>query len=107
MDFEEYQAHANRTRKTDSPDELVNYLFGLVGEVGELVNCLKKHLYHGHDFNFFEVQTEAGDILWYLSAILSTLNLNFEDVAVQNVIKLQKRYPNGFNVEDSRNRKED
>ena len=45
-----------------------------------------------------------GDILWYLSSLASSLDISLNEVAVMNVDKLRKRYPDGFDKDRSQNR---
>ena len=82
-------------------EALSNYCMGLSGEAGELIDHIKKHLYHGHEFNPEYASKEIGDVLWYVAAIASELNLNLDEVAIENIEKLMERYPQGFNCEDS------
>ena len=74
---------------------------GLAGEAGEVVDYLKKVLYHGKPLNREKLKDELGDVLWYLSEVYSTFSIRLEDVAVGNIEKLRKRYPNGFTAADS------
>ena len=83
---------------------LANYSMGLAGESGELIDILKKHIFHGHELNIEEIKKECGDVLWYLAAIASTLDLNLDDICIYNIKKLEKRYPEGFSKEKSINR---
>ena len=50
MDIIEYQEKAKRTVNTNLQDDeqLANLCMGLCGESGEVVDYLKKCLYHGH-----------------------------------------------------------
>lgn len=100
MTFKEYQELSRRTLNTAlTPNEaLANYGLGVAGEGGELIEMLKKHAFHGKAANLADVEGEAGDLLFYLAAVLSTFGLSLEEVAAKNVEKLKKRYPNGFEV---------
>lgn len=44
--------------------------------------------------------------LWYLSDLATLHNLSLDDIAQANILKLLKRYPDGFSTEASRNRTE-
>jgi len=96
MTFEEYQNNVQRTMNYNDPQELHNYLLGLAGAVGELLNYLKKHLHHGHELNLIHAQEEIGDCLWHLGALCNVMGLPMDDVAYYNIMKLQKRCPKGF-----------
>lgn len=79
---------------------------GLCGETGELTDCLKKVVAHGHPLDKAAVAKELGDVLWYAAELASTLGLSLQDVAEKNIRKLQSRYPLGFSHAASVNRKE-
>lgn len=80
--------------------------FGLVGELGEVIDHIKKYIYQSHDLNKDEIKKELGDMLWYLRSLLDTLNLDFGDILDTNIRKLSIRYKHGFNIDDSINRKD-
>jgi NTP pyrophosphatase (non-canonical NTP hydrolase) len=68
---------------------------GLAGEVGELLNKLKKITRDRsklHNAKFKEsIMAEMGDILWYWSQLCHELNLDPHDVALYNINKLKDR----------------
>lgn len=124
MNFKEYQEQAART----DGGNLTAHFLGLCGEAGEVVECVvetmelaikmniasskvtesyKKHIGHGHELDTFKLAKELGDVLWYISAIATGLNLSLEDIAIANVAKLKTRYPDKFSSERSINRVED
>ena len=51
MDFNEYQKLAMTTRNKDinQKDMLINSVMGLNGEAGEVIDLVKKHLFHNHE----------------------------------------------------------
>ena len=106
MNLSEYQEKSARTLNTDlSRNEAIsNYSMGLAGETGEAVDILKKHIYHKHELDISEIEKELGDIMWYIAALSTTLGLDLNNIAQRNIFKLKKRYPNKFNIEDSKNR---
>ena len=108
LSFFVYQLKSERTMNTSLSlkDQLNNYVFGLVGEVGEAVDLLKKFSYHGHEIDKQKLKGELGDILWYVAAIATLFELDLQDIALCNVEKLSRRYPNGFDSQASINRKE-
>lgn len=108
MNFNEYQVEVRRTMNfTGTECEIVsNMCMGLAGEAGELVDYVKKVLYHGHEFEREKMLSEAGDVLWYLTALLDKAGISLEDVPEYNKVKLRKRYPNGFDPQRSINREE-
>jgi NTP pyrophosphatase (non-canonical NTP hydrolase) len=103
MKFIEYQKLAFRTlNEEDSSDmNVINMFLGLAGETGESVDYFKKVYFHGHKFEKEKLISELGDVLWYLAGICSSLEIDLEEVAIENIKKLHKRYPNGFNQKNS------
>lgn len=108
MDFNDYQRLAERTAATqkDERGRYVNFAFGLAGETGEIIDCLKKHLFHGHELDREKLKIELGDLLWYIATTATTARISLNDVAHSNIIKLEERYPDGFDVTKSVNRAE-
>lgn len=104
----EYQFAQGRTAngKLDDHERATQAVMGLVGETGELVDAMKKWLYHDHGLPTPYLVEELGDILWYVSELCSCFDLNLSVVAYYNVKKLEKRYPDGFDAERSKNRGE-
>lgn len=100
MTPEEYQQHALRTLYPDMTiqERLGLCGLGMAGETGEVVDLLKKYLYHrnGKSLDISKLRDELGDVLWYFSILLSTLDLTFEDVMQASITKLEKRHMNGF-----------
>tara|TARA_B100000212_G_scaffold174337_1_gene131085 strand:- start:259 stop:588 length:330 start_codon:yes stop_codon:yes gene_type:complete len=100
MNFETYQIKARKT--AIYPGLGSNYVYptlGLVGESGEVAEKVKKVI---RDKNgIFDQETliglkkELGDVLWYVSNICSELNFSLEDIAEENLNKLNKRSQEG------------
>jgi NTP pyrophosphatase (non-canonical NTP hydrolase) len=98
MNFEEYQTFSMRTA-ADSGDkqrDLIVSALGLAGEVGEVVELVKKDIGHGRKMDLVKLQAELGDVLWYLSDLASRYDLDLGQIAANNVAKLKQRYPAGF-----------
>ena len=106
MTMKGYQRLAQRTANPADPIRLATAGLGVAGEAGELAGAIKKHLSHGHDLDKEHVREELGDVLWYLAEIAAALDMTLEDVALANIAKLQRRYPDGFDTERSKNRGE-
>lgn len=111
MTSNEYQLAAARTL-IDSPGfeipdrdmMLIWATLGLAGESGEVVEHIKKGILHEHGIDFEKLKLELGDVLWYVSAICTKAGFELSEVMELNINKLKKRYPNGFNSDDSKNR---
>lgn len=106
MNFYEYQKLAERTIPKEKwfNTKVSNFSMGLAGESGEIIDYLKKVIYHGHELDREHMKEELGDLLWYVSGLASIMNLDLNEIAKENIEKLKKRYPNGFSETDSRNR---
>ncbi len=108
MTINEYQKLAMTTLnpELDKKDVLINGVMGLCGESGEVIDIVKKHLAQGHELDKEKIIKELGDVAWYMAEIATVLDVELEDILVQNIEKLKKRYPEGFSVENSVNRAE-
>lgn len=106
MEINEYQKLALRTlnKDLDKKDILINSVMGLCGESGEAIDLVKKHLYQGHELDKERFAKELGDIAWYLAEAAHAINMDLDDIFKMNIEKLEKRYPNGFNQNNSINR---
>lgn len=104
--LESYREAIQRTMNKDLTHEnaLAMLAMGLSGEVGELVDMLKKHVFHGHELDELETHKELGDIYWYLHNLMNQLNISHHKVMDLNVQKLMKRYPDGFSEAASQRR---
>lgn len=107
MTFDEYRAAAYRTANhaLTADQQIDNAVFGMIGEIGEIIDTLKKYRYQGHDFGLDHVTNELGDLLWYVALLATSLGISLDDAAQENIAKLKVRYPgDGFDAERSRNR---
>lgn len=97
MEIREYQekSYVAIQPHTDEKDEVMNWLIGLTEEVGELASLFKHQYYGGEQLSKDEVAKEAGDVLWYLSALCTALDLNLDAVADLNMSKLHHRFALG------------
>lgn len=105
MRINEYQKAVERTIPKGEHN-LANFCMGLAGESGETIDMFKKSIFHGHPLDRDEVIKELGDVMWYVTAIASEIGIELNHIAISNVDKLMKRYPNGFSQADSINRTE-
>jgi len=90
MKFNEYQKIAKTTAVYPSEYKVVYPTLGLCGESGEVSEKVKKHI-RGDTETLDGLKKELGDVLWYLSAIASDLDISLEDVARTNLKKLESR----------------
>ena len=81
---------------------LLTSVIGMLAESGEFAEVVKKKLFQA-DTNFtddeiFHMKRELGDVLWYWVQGCTALGFTPDEVMDENINKLEKRYPNGFEV---------
>ena len=96
MNFTEYQNLALATAIYPKKYETIYPALGLCGEAGEVAEKIKKSIRDGlhnwPDEQFKEELTkELGDVLWYISALASDLDISLNAVAENNLQKLASR----------------
>ncbi len=108
MTINEYQKLAMTTinPSLSERDVLINGVMGLCGESGEVIDIVKKHLSQGHPLDKEHIAQELGDVAWYLAELATVLGYDLEAILQMNIEKLKKRFPGGFTVEASVNRKD-
>lgn len=100
MDFDTYQKLSRKT--AIYPTVGKNFVYptlGLAGEVGEVVEKVKKAFRDDGGrmtkLRQDEIKKELGDVLWYLAQISTELKFSFSDVAKSNINKLKLRKERG------------
>ena len=108
MTINEYQKLALTTLNPalNEKDVLINGVMGLCGEAGECIDIVKKHLTQGHALDKEKLVKELGDVAWYLAETAYALDVDLESVLQGNLDKLRARYPDGFDAQQSMDRKE-
>jgi len=108
MDAGKYRELASRTLATlEGIDISAKELriacnaMGLVGEAGEVADLVKKGIFHEHGLDREKLQKELGDVLWYIAALCTVLDLDLSEIMQANIEKLTARYPAGFSAADS------
>lgn len=71
---------------------------GLAGEAGEVIELVKKHLYHGRSLDANQLELEIGDILWYLHSLCEATGISIERAFERNTDKILDRHPKGFDT---------
>lgn len=113
MTLNEYQEQAAQTaivlngikeKYPDLPEEIYNMLerdyAGLgLGEAGEVQGKLKKLIRDKQgvcsEEDKKEIGKELGDLLWYVAFCCKVLGIQLDDVASENIAKLQSRKQRG------------
>lgn len=105
-----YQDEACATFKEHralSPEEamLLDWALGLPGEVGEVCELIKHHIFHGEELDMMKLAKELGDVQWYISAIAKTTAVPMDGILSLNIGKLSHRYSGkGYDKKASANR---
>ncbi len=92
MTFTSYQDSVDGMPLYDDP------LLGLAGEVGEVIELIKKDRREGDrrkEVNKEDLTKELGDVLWYLSRVSSEYDIDLQDIADTNIMKLTIRHKVG------------
>jgi len=107
MDGDIYQARARGTAiyvdsvpPMDKDDVRIVYtVLGLMGELGEFAEKLKKRLRGGENLMTLcedpAIKGELGDIAWYFSQVCTELGFSVNEVLEANVAKLSDRKDRG------------
>lgn len=95
MNINEYQQFAAKGihPETSKREPIVAFALGLAGESGEVIDDIKKRIFHGRNIPVQHTLEELGDVLWYVANIATQLGGNLEDIIQENVNKLRERYP--------------
>lgn len=105
MKFNDFDDYQNFAATTDKAGTNLNCLLGLMGEIGEVAEKLKKHT-RVHNMESFDLASlplelredlakEVGDILWYLCSFSRRLGYRLGTIALMNVTKLDSRKQRG------------
>ena len=89
--------------------ELITAAIGIQAETGEFSEVVKKCIFQGKEMNEdarFHAMRELGDVIWYWIHAVNALGYQPDEVIRENIRKLEKRYPGGFEVERSEVREE-
>lgn len=109
MDFNYYQKRSRKTAQYPAIGNKIIYpTLGLLGESGEVAEKIKK-LFRDKRGKLtkeykMEIIKELGDILWYLSQMTSELGMSLNDVAKNNLEKIESRKDRNLISGDGDNR---
>ena len=100
---------------TMTPDKvhLMHMIMGVSGEVGELLDTVKKHIVYDKPLDIENVLEELGDIEFYLEGFRQGLRdgghttLGRDEILDMNMSKLSKRYHTGSFSNDQANDRAD
>ncbi|MFJ7914461.1 MULTISPECIES: hypothetical protein [unclassified Lysinibacillus] len=84
-----------------SKEKLINKIIILSGEISEQV---KKFVFHRHELNSSKVKMALKMLIKNLIELAKFYDSSLEEICEMNIDKLKMRYPENFNVEDSKKR---
>lgn len=97
MDLDSYQELAKKYRTKDTPDS--ERMFGLFEEAGEVAGVAKRMQRGDYkddpEIGRQKLKKELGDTLWYLSQVAKDNGFALQEVAVENLHKLEDRLQRG------------
>ena len=112
MESKDYVALVDRLwaiEDTANLPRLLTAVIGMQSETGEFAEIVKKCVFQGKELDNstkFHLKRELGDIIWYWSQGVMSLGFTPSEIIEENINKLEKRYPNGFEAIRSENRAE-
>jgi NTP pyrophosphatase (non-canonical NTP hydrolase) len=89
---------------TPTKVDLLHMALGLSGEVGELIDAIKKHTMYERPLDIVNVREELGDIEFYLAGIRQILSIDRVEILGENTSKLNTRYKEKFTNEEAQAR---
>tara|TARA_R100000995_G_scaffold78704_2_gene49451 strand:- start:923 stop:1246 length:324 start_codon:yes stop_codon:yes gene_type:complete len=97
LDFNKYQIETRKTKIYS--DDIIYPSLGLSGEVGELMNQIKK-IYRDDNGKISmvrktDLKKEIGDVLWYLARVADDLDIDLTEAVEINLDKLSSRMDRG------------
>ena len=112
MESKDYVALVDRLwaiEDTANLPRLLTAVIGMQSETGEFAEIVKKCVFQGKELDNstkFHLKRELGDIIWYWSQGVMSLGFTPSEIIEENINKLEKRYPNGFETIRSEHRAE-
>lgn len=80
---------------TPEQANLLHMGVGVSTEANELLDAIKKHTIYQKPLDIKNVKEELGDLLFYMSNLMQSVNISFDDVIKHNIDKLSVRYASG------------
>lgn len=87
-------------------NDLMHMLLGIVGEAGEIANCIKHVVGYNQELDEENLIEELGDLIFYAVGMMDILGVDIDQVISKNMKKLKKRYPIGYSDWDALDRKD-
>lgn len=105
VDMDRYKDYVISKCSMASLDDLeLTAALGMGGEVGEILDTIKKVRFHDHLTYQGQLVEEMGDLFFYFTLMLEATGYTLDQVVEANEKKLDERYPEGFDPMRSMNR---
>ncbi len=91
MDLDDYAEWVEAKMVTTGDKRFLENTMGLIGEIGEFFEKLKKHKRDDTPLDIDALELEAGDIFFYYIGLLNFLGMKPYSVIKKNVNKLDSR----------------
>lgn len=93
----QYQTEAMYTAQIKPKHAKAYSVLGLNDEAGEVAGAYKKYLRgdFGEEELIKRIKKELGDVMWYLAYTASVFDLTLDEIASENIRKLQDRQERG------------
>lgn len=95
---------AAATRHDQMLSRLIHAVLGMITELGEFCDPLKRHLIYGAELNVTNMGEESGDSAWYWALAANAMEMQLAEIFERNIAKLRARYPDKFTSEKALNR---
>lgn len=77
----------------------IHACLGLMSEVGEIADALKKHIIYDRELDQINLMEESGDTSWYQALLLSAVKKGMQEAMDKNIAKLKKRFGDKFDYD--------
>lgn len=81
-----------RSEMTADNAHLIHMIMGMAGEVGELLDAVKKSVIYNKSLDMENVIEELGDIEFYMAGFRDGLEIDRDETLKANITKLKIRY---------------
>lgn len=77
---------------------------GIGSEAGEIMTTVKRHFAYNQPLDRVNIKEELGDLLYFMQMLMNATDMTLEQVMMENMAKLEKRYPQGYSDQAAKDR---
>ena len=90
------------------PPAISHSIAGMVTEVGEIQDFVKKYQFYGKEFTVLQLKEELGDLLFYVQGAAQSVGSSLDELMELMLAKHGVRYPDGvFDATHAKERNKD